>query len=144
MKKTKMWKRILTALCIAAMMAGIVNPSAIYAGDDAQGSVSGYTESSENTDPAASNSGQTSDAAVEETTADVETAAPVVKDIGSSVPYDGENRDTNSGQDASGTGERAKTMSVSEVSIPSGEVSGTASEGNSVSTGGIDLETNNY
>lgn len=44
MKKTKVWKRILTVFCIAAIMAGIVNPSAIYAGESTQETASGQTK----------------------------------------------------------------------------------------------------
>ncbi len=50
MKKTKMWKRILTVLCIAAMMAGIVNPSAIYAGDSTQETAAEQTNTAESAD----------------------------------------------------------------------------------------------
>ena len=50
MKKTKKWKRILTVLCIFTMIAGIMSPSAIYAGDSTQETVAEQTDTAESAD----------------------------------------------------------------------------------------------
>lgn len=47
MKKMRKWKRILTVLCISAMLLGIMNPSAIYAGESTEETASTQTGTAE-------------------------------------------------------------------------------------------------
>ncbi len=118
MKKTKMWKRILTVLCIAAMMAGIVNPSAIYAGESTQETAAEQTNTAESADTQTETAG-TAETAVLGGAGDASGVANTENDADSmssdsTVTSASENTDNADKEEKSESGEASGTTTDSE------------------------------
>lgn len=100
MKKITKWKRILTVVCIVAMIAGIVSPSVIYAGNSENTVESAQSEVS-------SNSGNGS----EENSTSQNSGSDILN------PSAGDIEDTSSTQEGSHENPAAATEDTSDVSI---------------------------
>lgn len=142
MKKTKKWKRILTVLCIFTMIAGIMSPSAIYAGDSAEESASaqaGISEAdqTENEDTGAAETDVLGDAGLSSGNENSQSAADITGSdntviSASDSANDAEEEAASEPAEASGTTADSGTVETSAESYPAVSMSVIADDGTEI------------